>query len=197
MFFSLRFPVSRRDQQGVALVVALVLLIVVTLVGLAAIRGTTLQQRMTANFYDRQIGFQAAEAALAAGAAQIQNGGTALPNVRVCDASSAAMVVGGCTANPFMNPNLLAAHVVTVQSGFFQAGSAAAMQPQYVLEVLGPGPGGNDVEGGCLPGTYGCNSDTSGGTASTFYRVTARSGDPASVLVGDRSVVTLQATYRQ
>ena len=36
-------------QRGVALIVALVLLVVATLIGLAASRGTTLQERMSGN----------------------------------------------------------------------------------------------------------------------------------------------------
>ena len=56
-----------RRQKGVALVVALVLLLVVTVLGLASMRGTVLQERMTANTYDRSLAFQAAEAALREG----------------------------------------------------------------------------------------------------------------------------------
>jgi len=59
-------------QRGVALVVALILLVVITLVGLAAVRGTIMQQKMTANFYDREIAFQATEAALRQAEALVQ-----------------------------------------------------------------------------------------------------------------------------
>lgn len=51
-------------QRGVALVVVLILLVVMTLLALAAMRGSILQERMSANEYDRSMGFQAAEAAL-------------------------------------------------------------------------------------------------------------------------------------
>ena len=54
---------QRAGQRGVALVVALLLLVVITLVGLAAVRGTIMQQKMAANLFDRQIAFQGAEAA--------------------------------------------------------------------------------------------------------------------------------------
>ena len=59
-------PNTRSADAGIALPVALILLLIVTLVGLAAMRGTTLQQRMTAHFYDRELAFQAAEAGLRA-----------------------------------------------------------------------------------------------------------------------------------
>src|SRR6185369_1363363 len=58
-------------QRGVALVVALVLLLVATLIGLAASRGTMLQERMSGNTFDRSLAFQRAESALRAAEAAI------------------------------------------------------------------------------------------------------------------------------
>jgi len=55
---------SRNNQRGVALLVALVFLIVLTLLGLATMRGTTLQERMAGGSRDYNIALQAAEAAL-------------------------------------------------------------------------------------------------------------------------------------
>lgn len=55
---------ARLKQSGVALVVVLLLLLVVTLLGLAAMRGTLLQERMAGNSVARSESFQAAEAAL-------------------------------------------------------------------------------------------------------------------------------------
>lgn len=54
-------------QQGVSLVIVLVLLLVMTVLGLAVLRGTLLEERMTANLLDRSLSFQAAEAALREG----------------------------------------------------------------------------------------------------------------------------------
>lgn len=59
-------PLHRRDQRGVALVIALVLLLIVTVIGLAGMQGTNLQERMSANMYDRSLAFQRAEAGLRA-----------------------------------------------------------------------------------------------------------------------------------
>lgn len=55
---------TRAPQRGVALVVILMLLLVVTLLGLAGIRGALLQERMAANAFARAQAFQAAEAVL-------------------------------------------------------------------------------------------------------------------------------------
>lgn len=54
-------------QKGVALFVVLILLVVLTLLGLAAMRGTLLEERMSANLLDRGMAFQATEAALREG----------------------------------------------------------------------------------------------------------------------------------
>jgi len=56
-----------RRQRGATLIVVLILLLIMTLLGLAVLRGTTLEERMTANMYDRSLGFQAAESALRQG----------------------------------------------------------------------------------------------------------------------------------
>ena len=55
---------GRRRQSGVALIVVLILLMVMTLLGLASLRGTLMEERMSANLFDRSLAFQAAESAL-------------------------------------------------------------------------------------------------------------------------------------
>ena len=70
--FSVRGLQQRPRQRGVALAVALILLLVITLVGLAAVSGTLMQQKMSANFYDRQVAFQSTEAAMRQAALAIQ-----------------------------------------------------------------------------------------------------------------------------
>ncbi|MDP3288403.1 MAG: PilX N-terminal domain-containing pilus assembly protein, partial [Methyloversatilis sp.] len=61
-------------QRGVTLVVALMLLLAVTLLGLASMRGTGMQERMSANLYDRAIAFQAAESSLREAEALLASG---------------------------------------------------------------------------------------------------------------------------
>lgn len=56
-----------RAQSGVSLLVVLVLLLIMTLLGLAILRGTMMEERMTANMYERSLSFQAAESALREG----------------------------------------------------------------------------------------------------------------------------------
>lgn len=53
-----------RRQQGVSLVIVLILLIVMSVLGVAVLRSSAMQERMTANLRDRSVAFQAAETAL-------------------------------------------------------------------------------------------------------------------------------------
>jgi type IV pilus assembly protein PilX len=178
----------RKAQQGVALVVALLLLILIAIVGLAAIRGTVIQQRMASNTYDRQLAFQAAEAALRIAASNITSNTT----------SSSFMNCGSggliCQANPFNDSKVGTSNIVTVSTSQFQ-GTSAAAQPQFVIQYLGSwvsASAGTGFGQSANSNQYGAQ----GGSVSTpYYRVTARSADPSQV--SNRAVVTLQAVIKQ
>ena len=181
-------PSNCASQRGVALVVALILLLVITLVGLAAVRGTIMQQKMGSNMLDRQVAFQNAEAAMRAATATI---GTTPANIaRNCQAASAV-----CLANPFTDTGLPAGSIHDVDTGQYTKGALAASQPQFVIENMGSFANPDTNTG------YGqsANSKQYGTAAapptSIYYRVTVRSGDPA--VVGNRAVVTLQAMIKQ
>ncbi len=66
-----RFTVCLREplanQRGAVLVVGLMLLLVLTLFGVASMQMTTLQERMAGNMREQEQAFQGAEAALRAG----------------------------------------------------------------------------------------------------------------------------------
>lgn len=63
-----RLPLSRTGggAKGVVLVTGLLILVVMTVLGLGAMRGTILQERMAGNLKEQASAFQAAEAALQA-----------------------------------------------------------------------------------------------------------------------------------
>lgn len=60
-----------KNQSGAVLIVGLVLLLILTIIGLASIRGSDLQERMAGNMRDRNVAFQSAEAALRRGEATL------------------------------------------------------------------------------------------------------------------------------
>lgn len=62
-------------ERGVVLVVSLLMLLVLTLIGLAATRSTTIEQRLTANQRDTAVAVQGAEAALRDGESLLASAG--------------------------------------------------------------------------------------------------------------------------
>jgi|SRR5690242_18630887 len=184
-----------RRQQGAALIVAMILLIVITLVGLAAVGTTILQNKATSNQYDRQIAFQSAEAAMRVATALLPNN----PGLVARDCQTSGTV---CQANPFMDSTLPSGSIHTVTAGTgstttFTASTVAAMQPQYVIESLGNFTNtSTDVGFGNTANSrnYGVQG---GSTTAVYYRITARSCDPSSSACDNRAIVTLQAVVRQ
>lgn len=167
-------PSLGQRQTGMALITGLIFMVVLTLLALAAMRTTTLEERMSGNARDRDLAFQSAEAALRAGE-QV-----------VSDATLPAFALG----TP-LTPRIAAATLTTywqnthpwatqsVAIGWQPAGASAA--PQYVVEDMGAsaGGGGGTVAFGAL-------------IEDGVYRVTARGvGGSAN------TVVILQAVYQR
>jgi len=181
-------------QRGAALAISLILLVVVALLGLTAMRGTIMQQKMASNAHDRELAFQSAEAAMRVAAALLPTSPTLI--ARNCQTSGTV-----CLGNPFTDPNLPAGSIHDVpvgsaaSSSTFDAGALAAMQPQYVIESMGSFTNpDSDIGFGDTANSRNYGVQGSSSTA-LYYRVTARSGDPTQV--GDRAVVTLQAVLKQ
>lgn len=68
---------SHIKQQGAVLIVGLIMMLLLTIIGLAAVRGTDLQERMAGNMRDRNLAFQSAEAALRIGEEELDGALTA------------------------------------------------------------------------------------------------------------------------
>lgn len=62
-----------RAQTGVALVVTLLILLVMTILGVSSMQSTTLEERMAGNMRDQNLAFQSAEAALIEGEEFLEN----------------------------------------------------------------------------------------------------------------------------
>lgn len=88
-------------HKGAALIIALILLMVMSLLGLSSIRTTSTQERMSANAYDRSVAFQAAEYALRLGEAQAKlwgDGTGGFPTIDNALASDTTCTQTACTA---------------------------------------------------------------------------------------------------
>ncbi len=64
MMPSMNMQSSYKKQQGAALVVGLIMLALMTIIGLTAVQSSVVENRIATNMYDKQISFEAAEAAL-------------------------------------------------------------------------------------------------------------------------------------
>lgn len=174
---------SRHGQRGASLVVVMILLVVMTLLGLAVLRSTMLEERMTANLLDRSYGFQAAEAALREGEALAR-----LPATR------AAVPAGGCT-NGICAPPVAGVADRWLDAAFAASNwrqgtaanrSAAAAGAEYIVEYMGDG----ETWIGCSR-----NKPVSGLCLRPRFRITARSQDGVANNANGRAVVLLQTNF--
>ncbi len=167
-------------QRGVALLVVLILLLVMTLLGLASLRGSLMEERMSAGLYDRSLGFQATEAALREAEALVA-GGVAFPASGclngLCalrsDVTSTDLARWVDPATPWRNST------VTLAVDSDGDGTSITTTPQFVVEQMGEAPNwpGCDRE---IPINPSC--------VSPRFRVTARSNE------ANRAQVLLQST---
>ena len=61
----------KNKQQGAVLAVSLIMLLVMTLLGISSLQGTTIEEKMAGNLMDRIRSFEAAESALREGEEQL------------------------------------------------------------------------------------------------------------------------------
>ena len=162
-------PLVARRQRGFSLLVVLVLLIVMSVLGVAVLRSSAMQERMSANIRDRSLALQAAESALRYAqydvlAVTASNWDKKDPTASDCSNS------GICPSNS-------AASWQAVPTGKYDATRLAA-PPEYWIEYLGVGPG---YKGSCdtLPPSIDCQSP--------MFRIIARSR------ANGRADVTLQS----
>lgn len=145
---------GRDREAGVSLVVVLILLVAVSVLGIAVLRSSAMQERMSANLRDRNLAVQATEAALRFAQEQVLAGGTwdtVVPTAADCSG------LGIC-------PTGSAPSWRDLPSTQYDTTLIPA-PPQYWIEYLGQGPA---RKGSCdqLPPTLDC--------FSPMYRVTAR-----------------------
>lgn len=162
-------------QKGVALFVVLMLLLVVTILGLSSLRSTVMEERMSANMFDRSLGFHAAESALREAEARV-----------ALSATRAAFPSSNCNTGLCATPDSNSTER-WLDSGFSgwngattAVAPAASGQPQYIAESMGNGSNWAGCER-IEPRDPLCESPR--------YRISARSGAAGT----DRAQVILQS----
>lgn len=162
---------SNRRQNGAVLIVALIMMVLLTIIGVTGTNVTSLEEKMAGNMRDRNLAFQAAESALQAGEIWLSN------NTFTCNKQSGR----------YIPRNKTNCNVGTVteevwegigwdnQDSVLYAGdlSNLSANPRYIIEDLG-----------CLPAPAACPGKHN-------YRITARAtGGTAD------TVVLLQSIYQ-
>lgn len=171
---------ARKSQHGAVLIVSLLLLVVLTLLGVAGMRNTTLEEKMAGNSRDIQLAFNAAEAALRQAESYLQQ--ASLP---------AFVAYDGTNTGGYYMPDTSIWKIVDwsdIDDGsgngmVLSAGTTAlpglAAQPAVYIEEMPAVTSGGSLEAGVAL-DYG------------MYRITAR-----AVGGSDTAVAILQATFRR
>ncbi len=185
-------------QQGIALIMAIILLIIATLTGLAGMRNTSLQEKLSANLYDRAIAMQSAEFALSAAEKWLFETGrdSIIGTTTVIDCTKADAACPAVPSNTFTTD---ATNWVSVAlPGTFNK-SLRAGNPQYFVQYLGlrnsdantdTSQSANQLQ----EGNTGVGNDALDVTQNATYRVTVRSSIPTAD--NDRSIVVLTSLVK-
>jgi type IV pilus assembly protein PilX len=168
-----------RHQQGAALLVCLIILVLVTLIGLTTMKSSALQEKMSGGNSDKSAAFQAAEMALRDAERHIK-----------LNLTSVSGFTAGCAAGLCLAPSngTSAADSIDWESGAvstYGAGTGAAAltgqvrQPKYIIELLSEmqPPLGNSIKASST-GTayritalaYGRQTNTRVVLQSTYYK---------------------------
>lgn len=175
---SLRPLHSPCAQRGVALVISLILLVVMTLFGLLVVRNISGDERMAGYTYDRALALQGAEAALRR-AENLVESIKPQPTSGCSDFTSSPNTVHVCAPPaPSSTPRWLDSSFSDWATTTAVVSGGLTVTPTYFVEYLGD--------------TFPCstNPDCSSQPCNCLrYRVTARVGEAG------RSQVMLQSVY--
>ena len=167
---------SRRHQSGVSLIVVLLLLVIVTLLGVASLRGAIMQERMAANTTARSMAFQVGEAGLRQAEIIARDGTITFP-------------AGGCAAGRCKDATWMADTSFWATGGY-QTGSpvsigSGSISPKFIIEDFGKT---------LVMGTSNCvdlSKPCPPNATQNVYRITSYAATPTG------AEVILQSLYRR
>lgn len=161
-------------QSGAVLVIALIMLLAMTLIGVTGLSSTTMQERMAGNLREMDIAFQAAEAAL-------REGETYLESATLPDFDGTGGLYQPAASGSPQVWDAISWTNTSASREYTGAIADLAAQPRYIIEELAPVP----APGGSL-------SSDAPAPETGMYRITAR-----AVGRSDSTVVMLQTTYKR
>lgn len=168
---------NHKQQSGIALIISLIILLLLTIIMISALQVTTMEERMAGNSQAHNVAFQAAESALRDAEAYIESGAVPFNPLRLSSApfrntTSPYCVDGLCSfSDPLQSeifPNVDGG-MITATTGI----EGIVAEPQYIIELIRTDP---SVDSSRLYATF---------------RITARAWGGDS-----NSHVELQSTYR-
>lgn len=170
------------QQRGSVLIVSLILLMLFTLIGVSAVKQTSLEERMVFNTHDGQVAFQAAESALRE-AEQWLDTLDDLPHEEVCASTSNCQNVAVISADDdafdsvddlrALDESAWQTHATTVTADLDEVNE----KPRYLVREVRFIPDSLTVGTGVPPGRY-------------LYEITARGEG-----VSNKADKVLQSTF--
>jgi type IV pilus assembly protein PilX len=205
----MRYAINPRAQRGAILIISLMFLVVLTMLALTTMGGITLEERMSGQYRDLNMAFQAAESGLRDAERDIWGAGTATATPRAPTISGRTgfgdlsdTANGTCTNNtnttygwglcfapavgphpPFLNVDLGPTSTIAVPYGKYTGATPlqyVSTQPRYIIEAIW-----KDIS---PTPTLQSLSPVSGIT--TYYRITSQGFG-----VNPNTRVTLQEMY--
>ena len=161
-------------QRGAALITSLIILLILTVLGVTAMSGSSLQELMAGNFADQSLSFEASESALSE-AEQTVDGWTIQP------------IADDTASNGVFTPNLFPPFENTAFDGAVWANGTAyslagtlpvSQDPLYIIEEVD------------FVGSSADYRDQVSRAGVIFYRITARGNGRSN-----NSVTLLQSTF--
>lgn len=170
--------ISLQRHRGFVLPTALIFLIIMTLVGITAIRRATSEEKISGNIRAQNLAFQAAEAALRFCQKDLENTG---PNGRLPLDTGVAVTVSSIPILPYVAPTTGSLPETWKDKANWTAANSFTLPANTVINVA--------AQPQCMIEEW--TFVVSGGGVKKAYLITAR-----GVGAVDTSVVWLQATIR-
>jgi type IV pilus assembly protein PilX len=174
-----------KQQSGIALIISLIILLLLTIIMIAAVRVTSLEERMAGNLRNQNIAFQAAESALREAEASILNNAHApqapdnpyrvfiIDDWFLPDGTDPVCVSGLCKTSSLIPPD-------EIDSMVFKKAATGiddiSQEPEYIIEYMAEKCDYSNPE-----------------RRFVIFRITARGWGNEG---GANSLVQLQSTYQ-
>jgi type IV pilus assembly protein PilX len=164
----------KQTQQGVVLIVGLIILMVMSLIGIAGMQSTTMEEKMAGNMRDQSVAFQSAETALRVG--ELFLGSPILP--AFSGSNGYYQPAEGASASVWKRVDWSDSSQVVTVSDMTLADTHS--NPVYIIEELAQVVDSSGSLEAALPKT------------STYFRVTARATGSSTT-----SQVVLQSVFKR